>query len=96
MQSKKLVGEFNMNVIDQFLIEAAKKKKRKARTKMIKRSKQSQLNVAGGRAAMRMAKQKDPMYKRYKYHRDKMLKLKQQLMKKYAKRGMRSAKKSLM
>ncbi len=78
-------------------LNEAKKKKRppKARTRMIKRSKKSQLNRAGGRAAIQMAKQRDPLYKRYKYHRDKYLQLKERLMKKYARRGMRSAKKRL-
>lgn len=85
-----------MNVIDQFLLEATGKKKKKARTKMIKRTKSSQIKVAGGRAAIQMAKDKDPMYKKYKYHRDKYLWYKDRLMKKYARRGTRKAKKSLM
>lgn len=83
-------------LIENLLIEA-RKKKRKAKTKMVRLSKKSQLNRAGGRSSINIAKKRnDPMYKRYVYFRKKYLDLKTKLMKKYGRRGMRAAKKSLM
>ena len=84
-------------LIENLLSEATKEVHHKAKTKMIRSTKGSQINRAAGRTSIRIAEEKnDPMYKRYVYFKAKYLELKEKLMKKYGRRGLRDAKKSLM
>ena len=69
----------------------------KAKTKTIKLSKMSQINRAAGAAALQIAKEKkDPLYTKYKKERKKALLTKAKIQSKYAARGRKKAKKSLM
>ena len=75
---------------DGFLTEGVKSSK-------VSRSKMSKIKAAGGLASLRMAKEtKDPLYVKYHMFRDKALELKRRLMKKYGRKGMANAKKSMM
>jgi hypothetical protein len=85
-----------MDIVEQLLNECLAILNEKAKTKMIKLTKKSQIRRAGGRAAIQIAKEKkDPVYKKYEYHRQKYLELKKKIMKKNSRKGLARAKKSL-
>jgi len=76
------------NIIQNFLDEAG--------TSTIRRTKKTKRKQLAGRSAVRIAKKtNDPLYKKYQKYRKLTLELKKKLMRKYGRKGLAHARKTI-